>query len=63
MDAALLSVPLVSPTAALSACPPVPPAEAERLRHLDPQSYWLHIAQELTWDTPPTTALEGTLGD
>ncbi|MGM9322236.1 acetate--CoA ligase [Deinococcus aquaticus] len=63
MDAALLSAPLVPPTAALSARPPVPPAEAQRLRDLDPQAYWLHVAQELTWGTPPTTALDGTLGD
>ncbi|RYZ66302.1 MAG: acetyl-coenzyme A synthetase, partial [Proteobacteria bacterium] len=37
--------------------------EAARLRALDPEAYWLEIARELTWDSPPRTALEGTLGD
>ncbi|MHA0043199.1 acetate--CoA ligase [Deinococcus sp. PEB2-63] len=63
MDPALLSHPLVPPTPTLSAAAPVSPEDAARLRALDPQAYWLEIARELTWVTPPTTALDGTLGD
>lgn len=63
MDPALLSHPLVPPTPTLSAAAPVSPEDAARLRALDPQAYWLEIARELSWVTPPTTALDGTLGD
>ncbi|EYB66824.1 AMP-dependent synthetase/ligase [Deinococcus phoenicis] len=63
MEKSLLEHPLVPPTGALKAAAPVSPEEAARLLALDPPAYWLEIARELTWDTPPTVALEGTLGD
>ncbi|GAA5512642.1 acetyl-coenzyme A synthetase [Deinococcus carri] len=63
MEKSLLEHPLVAPTAALKASAPVAEDEAARLLALDPPAYWLEIARELTWDTPPTVALEGTLGD
>ncbi|ADV65958.1 acetate--CoA ligase [Deinococcus maricopensis] len=63
MEKPLLEHPLVHPPAPLSAAAPVTPDEAARLLALDPPAYWLDIARELTWTTPPDTALDGTLGD
>ncbi|GGQ94740.1 acetate--CoA ligase [Deinococcus ruber] len=63
MDDALLHAPLVSPTTALSAAAPVSAAEAARLQALPPAEYWLEIARELNWMTPPEVALEGSFGD
>ena len=63
MDRSLLEHPLVPPTAALKATAPVSEEEAARLLALDPPAYWLDIARELTWERPPTVAVEGTLGD
>ncbi|BDP40914.1 acetyl-CoA synthase [Deinococcus aetherius] len=62
MDKTLLEHPLVPPTDPLRATAPVSEAEAARLLALDPPAYWLEIARELAWDTPPTVALEGELG-
>ncbi len=61
MDRTLLDQPLVNAPARVR--PATTPDEAARLRALDPESYWLEIARGITWDTPPTTALEGSLGD
>ncbi|MFC4453889.1 acetate--CoA ligase [Deinococcus sonorensis] len=63
MEKSLLEHPLVPPTEALTATAPVSLEEAARLRALDPSTYWLEIARELTWTTPPTTGLNGILGD
>lgn len=63
MDKTLLEHPLVAPTDALRAAAPVDAQEAQRLLALDPAEYWLELARELTWTTPPTMALEGVLGD
>ncbi|GBF05156.1 AMP-dependent synthetase/ligase [Deinococcus aerius] len=63
MEKSLLEQPLVPPTESLKAAAPVSPEEAARLLALDPPAYWLEIARELTWFTPPTAALEGELGD
>ncbi|WP_027459496.1 acetate--CoA ligase [Deinococcus murrayi] len=63
MEKSLLEHPLVPPTDPLKAAAPVSQEEAARLLALDPQAYWLEIAQELTWDVPPGVALEGSLGD
>ncbi len=61
MDRALLEQPLVNPSARVKA--PTSAAEAKRLQELSPSDYWLAIAKELVWDTPPTQGLEGKLGD
>ncbi len=61
MDKALLEQPLVNPSARVKA--PTTPAEAKRLQALSPSDYWVEIAKELVWDTPPTKGLEGTLGE
>lgn len=61
MDATLLAQPLVSAPASLRAS--TTPEEARRLLALDPRDYWLEIARELRWDSAPTVALEGSLGD
>jgi len=61
VDRTLLEHPLVMPSAALHAV--TTPAEAERLRGLAPSAYWLELANELTWDVPPTVGLQGTFGD
>ncbi|SMB94984.1 acetate--CoA ligase [Deinococcus hopiensis] len=63
MENALLDQPLVPATEALRSTAPVSESEAARLLALEPSEYWLEIARELTWNTPPTTALEGGLGD
>ncbi|GAA5533338.1 acetate--CoA ligase [Deinococcus aluminii] len=63
MEKSLLEHPLVPPTDALKATAPVSQEEAARLLALDPPAYWMEIARELTWDRPPTVAVEGTLGD
>jgi acetyl-CoA synthetase len=61
MDRSLLEQPLVRAPASLrGACAP---EEAARLRALPPEDYWLAIAGELAWTAPPTTALDGRLGD
>src|SRR6186713_1611298 len=61
MDRSLLAQPLVTASPALRAT--CSPEEAARLRALSPGQYWLAIASELAWTEPPTTALEGQLGD
>jgi acetyl-CoA synthetase len=38
-------------------------SEAARLRALDPGTYWLEIARELTWGRAPTVSVDGVLGD
>ncbi len=43
--------------------PATTPAEAARLRALEPGAYWLEIARELKWDRAPTTSVDGKLGD
>ncbi len=61
MDKALLEQPLIAPTDR-----PRVSYTAEQvaaLRALSVEEYWLAIAKELTWTNPPTTALEGKLGD
>ncbi len=63
MDKLMLEHPLIPPTDVLRAAAPVDAQEAQRLLALEPAEYWLGLAQELTWTTPPTTALDGTLGD
>ncbi len=63
MDESLLRAPLAQPTAALSATAPVSADEACRLRALPPSEYWLEIACELDWMTPPTVGLEGEFGE
>ncbi|WP_102124775.1 acetate--CoA ligase [Deinococcus planocerae] len=63
MEKALLEHPLVASTEVLKASAPVTGDEAARLLALDPPAYWLDIARGLTWLAPPTTALEGQLGD
>ncbi|GMA16054.1 acetate--CoA ligase [Deinococcus metallilatus] len=63
MEKSLLEHPLVPPTDTLKATAPVSQEEAARLLALDPPAYWMEIARELTWDRPPTVAVEGTLGD
>jgi acetyl-CoA synthetase len=61
MDRSLLEQPLVRASATLrGACSP---EAAARLRALCPEDYWLAIAGELIWTEPPTTALDGGLGD
>ena len=62
MDDALLRAPLVTPTEHLRATAPVSPQEAERLMALPPSDYWLELARELDWFTPPTVGLEGQFG-
>ena len=57
MDKSLLEQPLVMASPRLT--PSATPAEAARLRALDPSVYWLEIARELTWDHAPTVGLEG----
>ena len=61
MDATLLETPLVMPPDGLHKS--TTDAEAARLRGLEPPAYWLEIANELQWTTPPTVGLQGTLGD
>ena len=61
MDATLLETPLVMPPEGLHKS--TTDAEAARLRGLEPPAYWLEIANELQWTTPPTVGLQGTLGD
>lgn len=61
MDRSLLEQPLVTASPAIR--PACSAEEAARLRALPPEEYWLAIARELPWSTPPTTALEGQLGD
>ena len=61
MDNALLEQPLVMAPDHIR--PVTTPAEAARLRALEPTAYWLEIAREITWDKAPTVALEGKLGD
>ena len=61
MDRALLETPLVH--AKKTVVPSTSAEEAARLRALSPEDYWLAIAKELVWTEPPTTALEGKLGD
>jgi acetyl-CoA synthetase len=61
MDPTLLQTPLVYPSDRLHRS--TTPAEAARLRALDPSSYWLEISKELTWTVPPTEGLRGKLGD
>ena len=63
MEKSLLEHPLALPTPALAAAAPVTHDEAARLLALNPSAYWLEIAQELTWFTPPTRGVEGILGD
>ncbi|MGY2892066.1 acetate--CoA ligase [Deinococcus sp. UYEF24] len=63
MDDALLRAPLVTPTEHLRATAPVSLQEAERLKALPPSDYWLELARELDWFTPPTVGLEGHFGD
>lgn len=63
MDDALLRAPLVPPTAHLRATAPVSAREAERLKALPASDYWLDVARELDWFTPPTVGLEGGFGD
>ncbi|HEY4182292.1 MAG TPA: acetate--CoA ligase [Kofleriaceae bacterium] len=61
MDNALLTTPLVMPPRSLHAATTAD--EAARLRALAPSDYWLEIAREIQWVTPPTVGLQGTLGD
>ena len=61
MERTLLEHPLVMPSADLHAV--TTPAEAARLRALEPSAYWLELAKELAWDRPPLIGLQGTLGD
>jgi acetyl-CoA synthetase len=61
MDPHLLEAPLVYTPEQLHAS--ATPEQVARLRGLSPSEYWLEIARELTWSTPPTRALEGTFGD
>jgi acetyl-CoA synthetase len=61
MDKSLLEQPLVMASRRFQ--PSATPAEAARLRALEPGAYWLEIARGLTWDQAPTVALEGKLGD
>lgn len=61
MDKSLLEQPLEMPPSRVRAV--VTQAEAARLRGLVPATYWLEIAEQLSWDQPPTRALDGTLGD
>ncbi|PYE53187.1 acetate--CoA ligase [Deinococcus yavapaiensis] len=63
MEKSLLEQPLALPTLPLRATAPVSDEEAARLLALDPSAYWLEMARELTWVTPPTVAVEGILGD
>ena len=63
MDDALLRAPLVIPTEYLRVTAPVSLQEAERLKALPPSDYWLELARELDWFTPPTVGLEGHFGD
>ncbi|WP_407570854.1 acetate--CoA ligase [Deinococcus altitudinis] len=63
MDDALLRAPLVTPTEHLRATAPVGLQEAERLNALPPSDYWLELARELDWFTPPVVGLEGRFGD
>jgi len=63
MDDVLLRAPLVPPTDTLRRDAPVTPEEAQRLRDLPPEAYWLEIARHLDWITPPERGLDGTLGD
>jgi acetyl-CoA synthetase len=63
MDQALLRAPLAPPTEHLRATAPVSPQEAERLNALSPSDYWLEVAQELDWFTPPAVGLEGHFGN
>jgi len=62
MDDALLRAPLVPPTPALMATAPVTEAEARRLLALPPSEYWLEMARQLDWFTPPDVGLEGQFG-
>ena len=61
MDRSLLEQPLVMPNARVK--PVVSNAEADRLRSLAPEAYWMEIAKELQWDKAPTKGLVGTFGD
>jgi acetyl-CoA synthetase len=61
MDRSLLEHPLVTASPAIRAA--CSAEEASRLRALPAEEYWLAIAGELQWVTPPTTGLEGQLGD
>ena len=61
MDHSLLEQPLVRASSAVHAA--CSSDEAARLRALAPEDYWLAIAGELAWAQPPTTALDGRLGD
>src|ERR1700712_3033722 len=61
MDPTILETPLVYAPSFITGAATA--AEAARLRALSPSAYWLELARELTWDTPPTRALEGGFGD
>ena len=63
MDEALLHAPLAWPTPALAASAPVSASQAAQLLALSPTEYWLGIAGELEWITPPTQGLSGGFGD
>lgn len=61
MDPTILETPLVYAPDSLPGAASV--AEATRLRGLSPSAYWLELARELKWSTPPSRALEGVFGD
>lgn len=63
MDETLLRAPLALPTDALRASAPVSAAEGARLRALPAGDYWLEMARELDWVSPPSVALRGGFGD
>ena len=63
MDEALLHAPLAWPTPALAVSAPVSESQAAQLLALSPTEYWLGIAGELEWITPPTQGLSGGFGD
>ena len=61
MDKSLLDQPLAHAPENVRAA--ASKEEAQRLLALDPSEYWLEIAKELAWTTPPTRGLDGALGD
>ncbi len=61
MHSSLTAQPLVGPSKGLR--PSTTPANAARLRGLEPPAYWLEMARDLVWDRPPEVSLEGGLGD
>ena len=61
MEKTLLEQPLVMAPDRVK--PPTTPQEADRLRTLTPEAYWLEMARAFVWDKPPEKALDGVLGD